>query len=127
MEYIWILFFILMIQPVIQQRLLLYVRQSLIEEIERKRNSRVILIVHRQEMVSFLGLPIYRYLTIEDSEAVLRALEMTPEEKDIDLVLHTPGGLVLAAVQIARAMKNRKGKVRALRDVWRNFNRTRCG
>lgn len=114
MEYIWILFFLLMIQPVIQQRLLLYLRQSLIETIERKRNSRVILIIHRQEMISFLGLPIYRYLTMEDSEAVLRALALTPEEKDIDLVLHTPGGLVLAATQIARAMKQRKGKVRVI-------------
>src|SRR6202022_348137 len=29
----------------------------------------------------------------------------------LDLVLHTPGGLVLAATQIARAIRNHKGKV----------------
>ena len=31
----------------------------------------------------------------------------------IDLVLHTPGGLVLASLQIARAIKEHKGKVTA--------------
>jgi ClpP class serine protease len=36
---------------------------------------------------------------------------LTPPEQPIDLILHTPGGLVLAAEQIAHALVQRKGKV----------------
>jgi ClpP class serine protease len=36
---------------------------------------------------------------------------MTDEEMPLDVVLHTPGGIVLAALQIARAIRERKGKV----------------
>src|SRR5947209_20571885 len=38
---------------------------------------------------------------------------MTDSHVPIDLVLHTPGGLVLAAVQIARALHEHQGKVTA--------------
>jgi ClpP class serine protease len=67
--------------------------------------------IHRQEVMSFFGFPLARYIDIEDSEAVLRAIRMTPHEMQIDLVLHTPGGLVLAAEQIACALKRHKGKI----------------
>jgi len=67
--------------------------------------------IHRQEVMSFLGFPITRYIDIEDSERVLRAIRMTPPDMPIDLVLHTPGGLVLAAEQISCALKRHKGKV----------------
>jgi hypothetical protein len=36
---------------------------------------------------------------------------LTPHEKPIDLIVHTPGGLELAASQIARAVESHKGKV----------------
>jgi len=42
--------------------------------------------------------------SIEDSEQVLRAIRFTPPDVPIDLILHTPGGLVLATEQIARAL-----------------------
>jgi ClpP class serine protease len=57
--------------------------------------------IHRQETVNFLGVPVSSYLNIEDSEEVLRAIRLTPDEQPIDMILHTPGGLVLAAEQIA--------------------------
>jgi ClpP class serine protease len=84
-------------------------RQMLL--LERQRGSRVILLIHRQETMSFLGFPVFRFIDINDSEEVIRALHMTDEDLPIDLVLHTPGGLVLASLQIARAIKARKGKV----------------
>ena len=59
----------------------------------------------------FLGFPIARYIDINDSEDVLRAIQMTDDEVPLDLVLHTPGGLVLAALQIAKAVREHKGKV----------------
>jgi len=70
--------------------------------------------IHRQETMSFLGIPIARYIDIEDSEAILRAIRLTPNEMPLDIVLHTPGGLVLASEQIAYALKRHKGKVTVL-------------
>lgn len=47
--------------------------------------------IHRQETMSILGIPLARYISIEDSEAVLRAIRLTPENMPLDLILHTPG------------------------------------
>jgi ClpP class serine protease len=86
----------------------------MIRTLERNRGSRVITMIHRQETMSLLGIPIARYIDIEDSEQVLRAIRMTPPETPIDLIVHTPGGLVLAAEQIACALKRHKGTVSVL-------------
>jgi ClpP class serine protease len=107
----WLFFLLSAIQPVLKQRMLENARQRLIARIERRRKTRVILLVHRQETMSFLGFPVMRYIDINDSEDVMRAIALTDPEVGIDLVLHTPGGLVLAATQIARAIRNRKSKV----------------
>src|SRR3979490_231953 len=88
-------------------------RKRLIARPERKRGSRVILLVHRQETMSFLGFPLLRYIDVNDSEEVLRAIHLTDPDVPLDIVLHTPGGLVLAALQIARAITRQKGKVTA--------------
>ncbi len=109
--FFWIFLIIIAIQPVIRQRLLENARMKLIAEIEKQRGSRVILLVHRQETMSFLGFPIMRFIDINDSEEVLRAIHMTDNEMPIDLVVHTPGGLAIAATQIARALSRHKGKV----------------
>jgi ClpP class serine protease len=74
----------------------------------------VIALIHRQETVGFLGVPLYRFIDIEDSEAVLRAIRMTPDDTPIDLILHTPGGLVLASEQIAYALRAHPAKVTVL-------------
>lgn len=111
MDLFWLFFILSALQPVIQQRMLDTARQRKIQRIESKRNSRVILLVHRQETMRLLGFPLVRYIDIHDSEAVLRAIQMTDRDLPIDLVLHTPGGLVLAALQIARAIKDHPGKV----------------
>ena len=86
-------------------------RDRAFHSFERKRGTRLISMIHRQETMSFLGFPIARYIDIEDSEQILRAIRLTPPELGIDLLLHTPGGLVLAAEQIAFALKRHKGKV----------------
>ncbi|ACM61766.1 ClpP class serine protease [Caldicellulosiruptor bescii] len=108
-----LIFFIIAssLQPALKQRMLESARQKLIAKIEKKRGSRVILLVHRQETMSFLGFPIYKYIDINDSEEVIRAINMTDPSIPLDIILHTPGGLVLAATQIARAIKRHKGKV----------------
>jgi ClpP class serine protease len=62
----------------------------------------------------FLGFPVVRYIDVNDSENVLRAIQMTDDDVPLDIVLHTPGGLVLAALQIARAIRDHKSKVTVL-------------
>lgn len=109
----WILFLVLAIQPFLRQKFLEIARQKTIERIERKRGSRVILLVHRQETMSFFGFPLMRYIDINDSEEVIRAIHLTDKDVPIDIILHTPGGLVLASLQIALAIKKHPAKVTA--------------
>ncbi|HKC52011.1 MAG TPA: ATP-dependent Clp protease proteolytic subunit [Myxococcota bacterium] len=111
MDLFWIFFMLSTLQPVMQQRMLEAMRKRKIAALEEQRNSRVILLVHRQETMRFLGFPVMRYIDVNDSEEVLRAIQMTDDDVPLDLVLHTPGGLVLAALQIARAIRSHKGKV----------------
>jgi ClpP class serine protease len=107
----WLFFMLSALQPVIKQRWLEAMRQRLLARIESERGSRVILLVHRQETMSVLGFPLFRYIDVNDSEQVIRAIRLTDPKMPLDLVLHTPGGLVLAATQIARAVVKHKGKV----------------
>jgi len=107
----WLFFVVSALLPMVQKRLLEMRRLGLIHRIERMRGSRLITMIHREETMSFLGIPIRRYIDIEDSEKVLRAIRLTAEDVPIDILLHTPGGMVLAAEQIACALQRRKAKV----------------
>jgi ClpP class serine protease len=107
----WIIFIISILVPIFRQRALLAARIRLINDLERKRRSRVIAMIHRQEQMALLGIPLFRYINIEDSEEILRAIRLTPPDMPIDIILHTPGGLVLASEQIALALKSHKAKV----------------
>jgi ClpP class serine protease len=108
---LWIFLIISSITPVLRQRWLDAARVGVIKKIEKARGSRVITLIHRQEAVALLGIPLARYIDIDDSEEVLRAIRLTPVDLPIDLIVHTPGGLVLAAEQIAHALSRHKGKV----------------
>jgi ClpP class serine protease len=110
----WLFFMFSAIQPMLRQRMLEAMRMRKISKLELERKSRVILLVHRQETMRLLGFPIARYIDINDSEEVLRAIQMTDADVPLDLVLHTPGGLVLAALQIAKAVSEHKAKVTVL-------------
>ena len=107
----WLFFIFSAIQPMLQQKMLEAMRVRKISKLERERKSRVILLVHRQETMRLLGFPVARYIDINDSEDVLRAIQMTDDDVPLDLVLHTPGGLVLAALQIAKAVREHKARV----------------
>ncbi|HEY9657798.1 MAG TPA: hypothetical protein V6C65_04980 [Allocoleopsis sp.] len=107
----WIFLVFSSLQPLIQRRALERRRVQCIREFEQQRNSRAILLIHRQESISLLGIPVSRFISIEDSEQVLRAIRLTPPDVPIDLILHTPGGLVLATEQIARALLRHSAKV----------------
>ncbi|MCM8746664.1 hypothetical protein NET03_08985 [Thermomicrobium sp. CFH 73360] len=107
----WLLLLFSVLSPALQRRLLETNRLRLINRLEQRRGTRVITLIHRQEAVSFLGIPLARYIDIDDAEAVLRAIRLTPDEMPIDFIIHTPGGLVLAAEQIASALVRHRGKV----------------
>lgn len=111
---VFLLFFLLLLVPMVTQRRLAVKRYRSIRALERRRSSRVITLIHRQEAVSLLGIPLRRFIDVEDSEQVLRAIRLTPDTVPIDIVVHTPGGLVLAAEQIARAMHRHPAKVTVL-------------
>ena len=107
----WILFLVLTIWPMLKRQSLERSRYGFLRSFEKNRGSRLITLIHRQEAISILGLPISRYIDIEDSEQVLRAIRLTPDDMPIDIVLHTPGGLVLAAEQISHALLRHPAKV----------------
>jgi ClpP class serine protease len=110
-DVLWIFIIISSLWPAVQMRMLQAARLRLMREMETKRGSRVIALIHRQETMALLGFPIFRYISIEDSEEVLRAIKLTDDEVPIDLILHTPGGLVLASEQIAHALCRHRAKV----------------
>lgn len=81
-------------------------RNAIIEDIEKERGTRVITMIHRREPWEEKD---DSQINIEDTEHVLMRIRQTPE--DVDLILHTPGGFVLASEMIAMAVKNHPAKV----------------
>jgi len=110
-DLLWFVFLLTAVAPMVQRRLRDLQRVRFLRAWERGRGTRVIALIHRQETMSLLGFPLIRYIDIQDSEELLRALRLTAEEVPIDIILHTPGGLALAAEQIAHAICRRRAKV----------------
>src|SRR5574337_231402 len=108
---LWLFFLFSILAPFFQQKILDLTRLRLLRRLEKAHGSRVITLIHRQESRSFLGIPFFRYIDIDDSEQILRAIRLTQKDLPIDLILHTPGGLVLAAEQIAHAIRAHTAKV----------------
>ncbi len=106
LDLLWVFFVITSLQPMLAQRMLEARRLRAFKQLEGERRSRVIGLIHRQETMRFLGFPVSRYIDIQDSEALLRAVQLTDPSVPIDLILHTPGGLVLVAEQIAGALQD---------------------
>jgi ClpP class serine protease len=110
-QIIWLLIFISAFLPILKQQRINTARVKILRLLQKKGGSQVITLIHRQEFFSFLGIPLTRFINIEDSELILRAIRLTPHDVPIDLVLHTPGGLVLAAEQISAALQKHPAKV----------------
>ena len=110
-DILWIFFIISFIQPILLRQWQQMARLRALQGLERARGTRAIALIHRQETISLLGIPLARYIDIQDSEDLLRVIRLTPPDLPIDLILHTPGGLVLAAEQIARALHRHPAKV----------------
>ena len=110
-EIFWIVLLLLLLQPALRQRLLEWERVRQLRRIEQARGSRAITLIHRQVSMSLLGIPLMRYIDVNDSEEIIRAIRLTDDRTPIDLIVHAPGGLVLAALQIAHAINSHPAKV----------------
>jgi ClpP class serine protease len=108
---LWIFFAIMLLQPLLMGRWYVLRRAQAIRAIEKANGSRVITMIHRQEKRSLFGFAVSRHIDLEDAQSIIAAIKETPGDMPIDLVIHTPGGLVLAAMQIARAVEAHKAKV----------------
>ncbi len=111
---LWIFILLLFLLPRLQHKMLGNARIKAIKVLQDRRGSRVITLIQRHEALAFLGFPFSRFINIEDSEQILRAIRTTDDDTPIDIILHTPGGLVLATEQIALALARHKAKVTAL-------------
>lgn len=111
--WIFLIFFFVLV-PQIQRSMLRSARRSVLSRLSEERGSTVITMIHRQETVSFFGIPLARYIDIDDSENILRAIRLAPKDKPIDLIIHTPGGLATAASQIALALRDHPAETRVI-------------
>jgi ClpP class serine protease len=93
-------------------------RAQAIRAVEKEHGTRVITMIHRQERRSLFGFAVSRHIDLEDAQTVIAAIKDTPDDTPIDLIIHTPGGLVLAAMQIARAVEAHPAKVTAYVPVY---------
>ncbi|HPQ02486.1 MAG TPA: enoyl-CoA hydratase-related protein, partial [Bacillota bacterium] len=111
LDIFWLLIIVWSFVPLLSRQTRDSHRYRVIRNFEKRRRSRVITLIHRQESTNLFGMTFGRHIDIEDSEQVLRAIRLTDPNVPIDIVLHTPGGLVLATEQIAHAIKNHPAKV----------------
>ncbi|WP_245813542.1 SDH family Clp fold serine proteinase [Roseovarius marisflavi] len=107
----FVFFLIMVLQPILMGRMFALRRAQAIRAIERKRGSRVITMIHRQEKRSLFGFSMSSQIGLEDAQSIISAIKATPDDTPIDIVLHTPGGLVIASMQIARAIEAHPAKV----------------
>jgi ClpP class serine protease len=111
---LWLFFILASLQPSVQRQMLLLARRRALAVISRERGSTVITLIHRQESMNLLGFPLVRYIDIDDAEGILRAIHDTSAGRPIEIILHTPGGLVVAARQIASALADHDAPVTAV-------------
>lgn len=83
-------------------------RAAIVRSFEQARSSVVITIIHKQQS-SLTSLFSGEYITSESSEKFLRELRRADPAQPVDIILHTTGGALLAAEQIAFALRNHTG------------------
>jgi ClpP class serine protease len=111
LDLFWTLLALAALEPFARRCMRGIARRWRIAALQRKRGSRVVLLVHREETLALLGFPIARQRHMDPAEDVLRAIQLADREQPIDLILHTPPGRQLAALQIARALRAHAARV----------------
>jgi hypothetical protein len=100
--------------PVIQWLAVDGRRRRALRAFGRRRGSLPLALVHRQEQVAVLGLPVLRYVTCPLGDELGRAIARAPRSVPVDLIVHLPGGVPFDAGPVAEALAGRRGAV----TVW---------
>ena len=108
-----LLFLFAILYPQSQLKRIRMLRLARIKAMEKRHGSKVLTIIHRREAISFLGVPAYQFIDEEDAEQVLRWIRKY-KDYPLELILHTPGGQLLASIQIARALRKHPKKTRVI-------------
>lgn len=88
-------------------------RKSLIEKFESQTNTKVLFIDHGFGTECSINIPFMsnqKSLTLQDSKSFIDELQKC-ENKDISLIINTPGGSLTAAEVIVNALLNHNGKI----------------
>src|SRR4029078_4382828 len=119
------------LQPLLMGRWYAMRRAQAIRAVEKEHGTRVITMIHRQERRSFFGFAVSRHIDLEDAQTVIAAIKDTPEDTPIDLIFHTPGGIVFSSDANRPRRRSPPGESHrlcsSLCDVWWNTDCTRRG
>ncbi|MEN6466948.1 MAG: hypothetical protein ABFD62_17375, partial [Syntrophaceae bacterium] len=63
-NFFWVFIILVTFLPVLQQKILNVKRITLMRRLETNRKTRVITLIHRQEVMKLLGFPLMRYIDI---------------------------------------------------------------
>lgn len=85
-------------------------RSGLFQHIEHSRGTRVIAIINREDRRLLPVRAGREYIELDTAEEMLSAMRKLKPNQPIDIILHTQGGEVTAALQIARALKAHPGR-----------------
>jgi len=108
-----LLFLYAIIYPQSQLKRIRMRRLTSLKALEKRHGYKVLTMIHRREAISFFGLPAYQFIDEEDAEQILRWIRKY-RDSPLELILHTPGGQLLASIQIARALKKHPQKTRVI-------------
>jgi ClpP class serine protease len=86
---------------------------GLIRGLERSRGSKVVVLIHKEQKSRLFGMTRPAMIDLGSADRLLDELRKAPVDKPVDVILHTPGGIVIAAEQIAQALAARCGRVTA--------------
>ena len=105
-------------------------RARIVKALEEERGSKIITLIQRKEPwmkdANADENDDEEYITIEDTEHILGQIHRTPKDKPIDLILHTPGGMALAAEMIATALYEHPAKTTVMVPFYAMSGGTLC-
>jgi hypothetical protein len=109
----WALLVLFILWPILRRKRgpsLARIRGEIIARIEQVRGTRVLAIIHHRER-SYLAQRAPRdHIDGDTADEFLSAMRTIKPDQPIDIILHTPGGWLTAAQQIAAALKAHKGR-----------------
>jgi ATP-dependent protease ClpP protease subunit len=84
-----------------------------LEDVEKRRDSKIIIIKH-QKQSNILGNVFSSSDSLDNEDALtfIKTLRNVPNDKTLEIILHTPGGSLTAASVIVNAILNHQGIVR---------------